>query len=205
MVSHLEIFAEEPSLEVALRSLVPILAPDLSFSIYPSTGKQTLLGILPARLKGYSSWLPADWRILIAVDRDDQDCKALKQQLDEMAKAAGLVTRSEAASQGNPYAVVNRVIVEELEAWFFGDWEAVRGAYPRVNAQVPAKANFRNPDQIPGGTWEALERVLQQAGYFGGGLRKIEFAQTVTPLMDPQRNLSKSFQVFADAVRECAT
>jgi hypothetical protein len=196
--------ARLPSLEMALRSLVPALAPNLSFEIYPSTGKQNLLGILPARLRGYASWLPADWRILIAVDRDDDNCIALKQQLDEIARTAGMTTRSEGVPQGQPFAVVNRIIVEELEAWFFGDWGAVREAYPRVNAQVPAKASFRNPDQIAGGTWEALERVLKRAGYFGGGLRKIEFAQSVAPLMDPQRNQSKSFQVFAEAVRECA-
>jgi hypothetical protein len=25
--------------------------------------------------------------------------------------------------------VVNRLAIEELEAWYFGDWEAVRAAY----------------------------------------------------------------------------
>ncbi len=35
-----------------------------------------------------------------------------------------------------------------------------------------------DPDAIPGGTWEAFERVLQRSGYFQTGLRKLEAAQT---------------------------
>lgn len=204
MIAHLEILAEEPSLEATLRSLVPKLAPKLSYQVYPFTGKQSLLKNLPSRLRGYSSWLPPDWRILVAVDRDDQDCIILKAELDLLAAQAGLVTRSVGRATASPFAVVNRIVAEELEAWFFGDWEAVRAAYPRVNANIPQKAKFRDPDNIAGGTWEALEMVLKQAGYFLGGLRKYELAQTVAPLMNPERNSSQSFRAFAEVVRECS-
>ena len=46
---------------------------------------------------------------------------------------------------------------------------------------------------IRGGTWETFERVLQKAGYFEGGLRKIEAAKTIGPHMVPDRNTSPSF------------
>ena len=75
--------------------------------------------------------------------------------------------------------MVNRVAIEELEAWYFGDWEAVQAAYPGVNANLPQKAGFRDSDAVQGGTWEAFERVLQKARYFKNGLRKIEAARTV--------------------------
>lgn len=100
------------------------------------------------------------------------------------------------------YAVVNRLAIEELEAWFFGDWEAVRRAYPRVNPNVPAQARYRQPDAIRGGTWEALERVLQSAGYFASGLRKIEAARAVAAHMEPTRNASPSFQALRVALDE---
>jgi hypothetical protein len=59
---------------------------------------------------------------------------------------------------------------------------------------------YRDPDSIAGGTWEALERVLKSAGYFRTGLRKIELARSVAKHMDPQRNRSRSFRAFVDAI-----
>lgn len=117
----------------------------------------------------------------------------LKSRLEEMAAAAGLRTKS-AIGHGERFQVANRIASEELEAWFFGDWEAVQAAYPRVSAAIPQKAGFR------GGTWEAMERVLRQAGYFGTGLRKLELARSVAAHMVIQRNRSRSFQAFARAV-----
>lgn len=37
-----------------------------------------LLARLPERLRGYASWLPDTWRIVVIVDRDDADCTTLK-------------------------------------------------------------------------------------------------------------------------------
>jgi hypothetical protein len=75
-------------------------------------------------------------------------------------------------------------------------WQAVRAAFPRVAETIPRKAKFRDADAITGGTWEEFERVMQRAGYFAGGLRKIDAAQQIAPLMDPERNTSPSFQVL---------
>ncbi len=134
------------------------------------------------------------------VDRDDDDCDRLKAKLEQLAVRAGLRTRSRA--KGEAYSVLNRLAIEELEAWYFGDWQAVLAAYPRVPRTVPAKAKYRDPDAIKGGTWEAFERVLQRAGYFRGGLRKIEAARAVAEHMEPTRNCSKSFQVLYSAMVE---
>ena len=56
------------------------------------------------------------------------------------------------------------------------------------------------PDAIAGGTWEAFERVLRQAGYFGGGLPKIEVAREMAKHMDPARNTSASFGQFVQGL-----
>jgi hypothetical protein len=123
----------------------------------------------------------------------------LKSELENIAAEAGLRTKT-AAGRGQRFQVVNRIAVEELESWFFGDWSAVQAAYPRVPATVPQKSGFRDPDAIAGGTWEALERVLKQAGYFSTGLRKVELARSVAERMLPNRNKSRSFQAFATAI-----
>ena len=199
MLEKLVVFVEEYSMEAALEQLLPKLLGDIEFQIIRFQCKNDLLKNAPCRLKGYAAWLPRSWRILVLVDRDDDDCAELKATLENMATAAGLLTKTR-AGDGQCFQVVNRIAIEELEAWFFGDWVAVQTAYPRVPATVPQKAGFRDPDAITGGTWEAMERVLKKAGYFSAGLRKLELARSVAGYMDIQRNHSRSFQLFTSAV-----
>ena len=199
MLEQLIVFVVEFSMEAALEQLLPKLLGDIEFQIIRFQCKDDLLKKSPERLRGYASWLPANWRILVLVDRDDDDCIVLKAELENMAAAAGLLTKT-AADNGQCFQVVNRIAIEELEAWFFGDWSAVQAAYPRVPATLPQKAGFRDPDAVAGGTWEALERVLKKAGYFSTGLRKVELARSVAVHMNPPNNTSRSFQIFAGAV-----
>ena len=188
-------------MEAFLNQLLPRLLPeDRTFCVHAFQGKSDLLDKLEDRLRAYASWLPDDWRILVVVDRDAEDCKALKRRLEGAATAARLTTRT--TSPGRDWQLASRIAIEELEAWFFGDWEAVRSVYPRAPANLPRKQAFRDPDAIAGGTWEALERVLVRSGYFGGGLRKIEAARAIGATLDPQRCASRSFAVFRDAVLE---
>ena len=190
-------------MEAFLRALLPrLLPPDRTFELRVFQGKRDLLKKLESRLRAYATWLPDDHRIVVMVDRDEEECRALKEQLEEAADRAGLLTRSCAA--GRPWQLVNRVVIEELEAWYFGDWEAVRAAYPRVSATIPNKAAYRVPDAIPGGTWEAFERILKRHGYFTTGLRKVEAARAVAAHIDPARNRSQSFGLFVSAIAEAS-
>ncbi len=174
----------------------------MTFQVYPHNGKHDLLANLPARLAGYSRWLPASWRIIVLLDCDDDDCNKLKLQMEEIADKAGLLSRT--AAQGMPWRIVNRIAIHELEAWYFGDWDAVKQVYPRVASEVPRKEAYRDPDNIGGGTWEAFERILQRAGYYKGGLRKIEAARAVGAYANPSANKSSSFLAFRDVVLESA-
>lgn len=200
-VAYAEFLVEEPSMEALLRVVLPQILGQSPFEIRVFQGKANLLAQLPHRLRGYA-WFPDTYRIVVVVDRDDDDCHVLKQQLEQHAQSAGRFTRAQ--RDRGPFTVINRIAIEELEAWYFGDWQAVRAAYPNVAANVPRRAAFRDPDAIAGGAWEAFERVLQRAGYFKGGLRKLEAAQTIAPHLVPARNTSRSFQVFRDAVLELA-
>jgi len=200
-VSHVEFLVEEPSMEAFLRALMPRCLPaGWTFEVHSFQGKGDLLGKLHARLRAYAQWLPASWRIVVLVDRDNDDCRLLKRRLESAAIAAGLHTRSTAAADA--WQVVNRMAIEELEAWYFGDWQAVVAAFPRASTAVAGKAAYRDPDAIRGGTWEAFERTMRQSGYFRTGLRKIEAATAIGAHLDPERNRSKSFARFRDAVTE---
>jgi len=195
LASHIELLVEEPSMERFLRALLPRLLPqDRTFEVHSFQGKSDLLGKLSARLRCYASWLPDDWRVVVVVDRDDDDRVRLKHQLEDIALAAGLRTRTRAGA--DQWQLANRIALEALEAWYFGDWKAVREAYPRVSANIPLRQAFRDPDAIAGGTWEAFERIMQRHGYFKGGLGKLEAARVIGAVVDPVRSTSLSFRVF---------
>lgn len=193
---HFELLVDEPSKEEALKNLVPrIIGSEHSFGIREYAEKK-----LVARLRGYKK-IGGSQVIVVLRDEDRKDCHQLKAMMEEMADGCGLITKSQARS-GQNYQVINRIAIEELEAWFFGDIPALVRAYPGVPATLGEKARFRDPDAIRGGTWEALFRVLQRAGYYRGLRRppKKELARNISMHMDPDRNRSRSFQVFRDAL-----
>lgn len=194
----LHFYVEEPSAEAALIQLVPCILSgyEFDYDIFPFQGKSALLRNLPNRLKAYRHRTD-DWCVIVLIDRDDQDCLEIKQQLELFAHNSGLITRTRSHEQ---FQVINRIAIEELEAWFFGDVEALVAAYPRVDPNLGQKAGYRDPDAIKGGTWEQLERVLKY--YHPGGLEKIRAAEDIAQYMQPGRNRSKSFQVFRDALLE---
>ncbi|MDA4891589.1 DUF4276 family protein [Streptomyces sp. MPA0124] len=202
----LEVLLEEPSAENALRILVPRLVSHaeehVNFELRVFRGKDDLLRKLPDRLRGYASWARhADVRILVLVDRDDDECVVLKREIDRLAVEAGLTLHTrDAVPTGGSFKT--RIACEEIEAWFLGDAEALRSAYPRVAKNFEHRAGFRDVDNIHGGTWEKLQRILQDAGYFSNGLRKIELARTLAPLMSTDHNRSVSFRYFCEAVRD---
>jgi len=197
---HLVFLVEEPSMEGFLRIMLERTLNDAcGFEVHSFRCKANLLKNLGPRLRGYARWLPSDWRIFVVVDRDNDDCHALKRALEGASEAAGLRTRSQ--SGGDAWQVVNRIVIEELEAWYFGDWQAVRSAYPRVSDRVPKQSRYRDPDAI-NGTWEAFERILQSHGYFATGLRKVEAAKAISGYMEPGLNRSRSFATFFAAVTE---
>lgn len=188
-------------MEVFLRALLPRLLPaGRTFEIHSFQGKPDLLGKIESRLRGYASWLPDDWRVIVVVDRDEDDCRRLKRRVELAARNGGLCTRGR--SRGKEWQFACRIAIEELEAWYFGDWQAVCAAYPRTVETVPRRAAYRDPDAIKGGTWEAFERVMRLSGYFRGGLMKIEAARAIGAQVDPSRNTSPSFCAFARCVFE---
>jgi len=200
---HIEFLVEEESCAEALKHLLPKIGATgkMSFDTHAFQGKKDLLNCLQARLQGYAKWLPEDWCIVVLVDRDNDDCRKLKNKLEKTAENAGLRTRRRPGA-GGKIQVLNRIAIEELEAWFFGDVPALRKAYPRLPATLASKRGFRNPDKIAGGTWERLEHVLKDAGYYRAGMPKIEVARNVSQYMEPGRNTSYSFGVFYQAIQE---
>lgn len=158
-------------------------------------GKPDLLGSLDVVLAGYARQRARgdDVRVLVLVDRDQDDCQILKRKLEQAAARAGLVTPGSC----HPVApvLVNRIAVCELEAWYYGDWSAVRSAFPKVGTKPPR--SWRNPDNGPGKPSEHFSRLLRQAGYRGVVEHsKREWARKIAPSLEPSRSTSASCKTF---------
>lgn len=217
---HFDILVEDQSGKNALDILVPkILATTEgphTFDIHwykgighipknlkPKTdaGKRILLDQLPRLLRGYGrtyagqTGFPA--AVIVVCDLDD---KCLKSFRDELLAVL---------SQCNPAPTTRFCIaIEEGEAWFLGDIEAIKSAFP--NAKNSVLDSYVN-DSICG-TWELLadavykggHAALASQGFFVVGAEKSAWAGKICPFMDVDRNLSPSFVHFREKIHELA-
>lgn len=198
MSREIHIHVEEPSMAAFLQEFLPRhLDPAVTWKPIDYGSKPRLLTELPKRLHGYAKYA-AEYRprVLVLVDRDSEDCIKLKQRLESYCGDAGLATISNRTASGD-FDVVNRIVIEELEAWFFGDFTALDAGWPGM-ARHAKTARYREPDGIIGGTHEALLRAFQSARHLQGlnRLPKIETARTMAQHMAPDRNQSPSFKQF---------
>ena len=149
-------------MEAALRALLPRVLGDVSLDMFTYQGKPDLLRELPKRLRSQSSWLPNNWRIIVIVDADNDDCENLRRRLNRIATDSNLTVRAKSPSGG----IATRIAIEELRGlvlWRLGSCGRRTHEYPLESSE---KRGIVNSDRIRGGTWEAFERVLQAAGYF---------------------------------------
>lgn len=201
---HLMFWVEERSMEAFLQSwfnnrfLVEAYTGTITFE-----GKKDLLANLGAQIKAYQKANVQNliFRHIVLVDADNDDCVELKKKILKICREAGLSTRG----PGNQWEAAVCIVMKELEAWFFGNWDAVRCAYPRVPKDIPRKAAYRNSDNIKGKTSKALERVLQSAKCIKGGLRKIETAELIGPHYIAENSNSPSFNYFHQVLNDAAS
>lgn len=191
---------EELSAVAALQILIPRIVPGVSIAFHAYQGKYDLFKKIPIQLKGYASNPHKNWRYVVLTDRDQEDCSMIKKKIDTIASHCQLIPSS--ANQGDHYNFLGRIAIEELEAWFFGDLEAIHKAYPNIDYSTLCHCpDYRDPDNIQGGTWEALFKELKRAQYVRRGLPKIRTAKSIAQYMNPDINRSASFQAFRDGLR----
>lgn len=201
-MTHTTVFwVEETSMENFLRAWLGHYRPGCdrdSIQITSFSGKDRLLSKLEGRLKAYSSLPESDYRHIVLVDCDEDDCVDLKNQLEKICGDAGLATRRDSKQS---WQIATCVVMRELESWYFGDWSAVKKVYKRVSAHIPKKRGYRIPDEISD-TWEAFERVLQNAGCFTGNLNKPMAATSIGGHYNAQASTSTSFIHVKNVVDE---
>lgn len=200
---QIEFLLEEESAEDALRQLLPRLLPSHYVPRFRALGGwQALLDHLPTLLRGYRKRMAQPGQqalgIVVLLDADGVAERRLA-ALEAAAKAADLTTLGQVA-EGADFQVFNALAIQELEAWFLGDRDAIMVAFPRVKPHH-FKGIDREPESHPKPN-EVLWRILQAAGLYTTGKRKREWAETIAPHLDPARNTSTSFQYFCEGLAQ---
>ena len=215
---HFEILVEDHSGKKALEILVPkIIGDENTFIVHSYKGigripknmrdandasKRVLLQNLPKLLKGNGrtfAGYPNDYlaAVILLCDLDDKCMKAFREDLFGILNAC------------NPRPETRFCFaIEEGEAWFLGDLNAVRSAYPQANNVV---LNTYVNDSICG-TWEKFAdavypggaQAISAKGWQAVGAEKSKWAEKVPPHMDISNNNSLSFCYFRDKMRELA-
>lgn len=172
-MSRIVFLLEEYSMKVLLDGLLPRLYPGLPFLCVPHEGKQDLEKSIPRKLR---AWREPGVRFVVVRDNDGADCRALKRNLVQLTVNGG---------RGDTLV---RIACQELEAWYFGDPDALAEVFDHEDLRhMTKKARFRDPDVInqPARTLVELVEEFQKVS----GARRM--AQALT-----RQNHSRSFQVL---------
>lgn len=213
---HFEILIEDLSGKKSLEIIIPnILKDSHTFKIHAYKGighlpknmkdsddasRRILLENLPKLLKGYGRTFnnyPENYNVAVVLvcDLDDKCLKEFLKNLNDILHAC------------NPKPKTRFCFaIEEGEAWYMGDLNAIKSAYPSAKDSV--LDSYIN-DSICG-TWE----VLADAIYPGGspsllkkgwkviGFEKSKWANNIAPYMDVYNNDSPSFCYFRKKIEE---
>lgn len=210
---HIEVLVEDSSGAVLVESLVSRIIGEPSGSHswrvhrYKGVGRirpglkagtnaahRQLLDQLPRLLQGYGR-TPGIDAVVVVVDSDRQDCR---QFLNDLLEVADSCERA-------PRQVMFRLAIEEVEAWYLGDRNAVVAAYPKAKRDVIE----RYVQDSVCGTWETLADCIypggsakvRKEGWPLPGQLKHEWAEKIGPKLDLDGNASPSFNKFVKGIR----
>lgn len=209
---HLEFLVEDQSGKRMLNYLVPkIIENTHTYKVHSYKGighiprnmkdtkdasKRILLENLPKLLKGYGrtfNGYPPGYSaaVILVCDLDDKCLSSFRQELITILNSCGQKPMTQFC-----------FAIEEGEAWFLGDFDAIKTAFPKV--KIGILDGYTN-DSICG-TWEKLadavyrggSKALKSHGYQAVGTEKSDWAEKITPHMNVLSNKSPSFCYFRD-------
>lgn len=212
---HIEMLVEDASSKRLLNSVLPKLLGEQCnphtwrLHAYKGIGriprnlnsgadptKRILLDQLPRILRGYGK-TPSIDAVVVVLDADDRNCENF------LAELKRIVANCSPAPN-----TLFRLAIEEVEAWYLGDQQALMEAYPRARVDV---LDHYVQDSVCN-TWELLadavypggSTAIRNAGWPLPGQVKCEWAEKIGPLLDLSRNVSPSFGKLRDGLRNLA-
>ncbi len=159
----------------------------------PSPMAGGLLNQLPAKLRAYERFQKhTPCLLLLCFDSDEHDPDQMRARVEQLIQENAPNLRT-----------VIGIAIEELEAWILGDELAIQAAYPHYDRML---YEAYEQDSV-GHTWERLchilegdkaERIIEE-DYPTSGRYKTQWAARISPELDPERNVSPSWQAFRRA------
>lgn len=210
---HIEFLVEDSSGEKLLQVLLPkLIGPHgephtWRLHAYKGVGripkemtsqgdpaKRILLEQLPKLLRGYGK-TPGIDAVVVVLDTDKRDCKTFLTELIAVAMACDPAPNT-----------LFRLAIEEIEAWYLGDQQALLTAYPKAKQKV--LSSYIQDSACD--TWECLADAvhlggaiaIKKLGWPFPGRAKHMWAEKIGPLMTVDNNQSPSFAKFRDGLRQ---
>lgn len=212
---HFDILIEDISGKTALEILIPkIISNENTFKIHSYKGigripqglkpssdpkKRILLDQIPKLIQGYGNTFagyPAGYPavLIIICDLDDRCLSDFRRELLDCV--------DKCAVKPETYFCI---AIEEGEAWYLGDINAIKTAYPRAKDAV---LNSYINDSVCD-TWEKLAdavfsggvQSLVKLGWQAVGKEKMAWASNISPHMNIDINKSPSFCYFREKLR----
>lgn len=149
-------------------------------SSHADPAKRALLDQLPRLLAGYGR-TPGIDAVVVVVDSDRRDCRQFLRELTALHQRCRPAPNT-----------LFRLAIEEIEAWYLGDRQALLAAYPKARSE--ALARYRQ-DAVCG-TWELLadavrvggSAAVKSAGWPLPGQIKHAWAERIGPRMNVEHN-----------------
>jgi hypothetical protein len=212
---HFEILIEDISGKTALEILIPkIISNKNTFNIHAYKGigripqglkpssdpkRRILLDQIPKLIQGYGNTFagyPPNYPsvLIIICDLDDRCLSDFRKELLDCV--------DKCAVKPETYFCI---AIEEGEAWYLGDINAIKTAYPGAKDTV---LNSYIYDDVCG-TWEKLAdavfsggfQSLAKLGWQAVGKEKMAWASSISPHMNVDINQSPSFCYFREKLR----
>ncbi len=178
-MSRIVFLLEERSMKVLLDGMLPRLFPGMRFLCVPHEGKNDLERSIPRKLR---AWREPGVRFVVVRDNDGGNCNALKHKLLKLC------------AEGRREDSVVRIPCQELEAWYFGDPDALARAFGNENlGAIGQKAAYRDPDVIPKPSSSLRELIPE--------FQKLSGARRMAEMLSVEGNRSHSFHVFIESVK----
>ncbi len=176
------IMVEEESIEVVTRIIVKRLKIEDQIRIIPHDGKKDLEKSFPRKIANWQN--PQRVRFVICRDNDGGDCTILKQRLKSLLPPT------------TQHEFKLRLVMNELEAWYLGDLEALQSAgliTPGFVDQNRNKRNFRSPEGLQNAKQE-FRKLVKTKG-------QIALARAIAPHLELNNERCLSFKHFISAIR----
>ena len=185
---HLDFVVEDESTKAFLDAwLKRYLLERATFNVKHYKGREHLLGKLRSRLDGCSNWLSSSHRIIVIIDCDEKACKDVKMEMEEKCNCVNVTTRK----SGDSWQVATCIAIKELEAWYLGNWSAVRSAYSTKSSEQDILKKYPDSDAVDGKTKNIVHEELKK--HYPERFPSVEVAGKIGIYFDENKCRSQSF------------